>query len=360
MSEGMKKILFITFLLTAISSISAQTDSLVFSKSEVVIGEIKHMKLGVLKIETKYSENDFEIEWTGVKEIYSTRTYIITLTNGERLIGTINTDSKSKSDVEIITIESEELKMNKFEFERVAIGSKKVTLSKSDIVNIKPLDFGFWDQLTASIDLGYTFTKANNVRQFTLRSNLGYLTENWNATFSLDAVKNSQDSVETTKRTDVNFGYSYFIGKNWFLTISASFLQNDEQKLKLRSNPKVGIGNYLIQTNNAYLNLQVGAAWNNETYTDATIEDRSTNEAFLGAELNMFDFGDLGLLTSIYGYKSIDEGDRFRTDFKFDIKYDLPYDFYIKLGYTLNYDSEPVEGASESDYVFQTTFGWEL
>ena len=198
------------------------------------------------------------------------------------------------------------------------------------------------------------------MRQFTLRSNLGYLTENWNASFSLDAVKNSQDSVETTARTDVNFGYSYFIGKNWFLTISASFLQNDEQKLKLRSNPKVGIGNYLIQTNHAYLDLQGGVAWNNETYTDATIEDRSTNEVYLGAELNLFDFGDLSLLTNIYGYKSIDEDDRFRTDFKFDLKYDLPYDFYIKLGYTLNYDSEPVEGASESDYVLQTTFGWEL
>ncbi len=356
----MKKILFITLLLAAISSIYAQTDSLVFSKSEVVIGEIKHMKLGVLKIETNYSENDFEIEWAGLKEIYSARTYIITLTNGERLIGTINTDPKNKSDIEIITQESEELKMNKFNFERVTIDSKKITLSKSDVVNIKPLDSGFWDQLNASIDLGYTFTKANNVKQFTLRSNLGYLTENWNASFSLDAVKNSQDSVETTERTDVNFGYSYFIGKNWFLTISASFLQNDEQKLKLRSNPKVGIGNYVLQTNHAYLDLQGGAAWNNETYTDATIEDRSNAEAYLGAELNLFDFGDLSLLTNIYGYKSIDESDRFRTDFKFDLKYDLPYDFYIKLGYTLNYDSEPVEGASESDYVLQTTFGWEL
>lgn len=103
-----------------------------------------------------------------------------------------------------------------------------------EVVSIKPLDSGFWDQLNASIDLGYTFTKANNVRQFTLRSNLGYLTENWNADFSLDGVNNAQDSVETTKRTDINFGYSYFIGKNWFLTISTSFLQNDEQKIKLR------------------------------------------------------------------------------------------------------------------------------
>ena len=339
----MKKFLFITFLLAAISSITAQTDSLVFNKNKDVVGEIKNLKFGVITIETEFSDSDFKVEWTKVKEIYTKRIYIITLSNGERVTGNISSDPGNKNNVRIITADSKEL-----------------IASLEDVVNIKPLDSGFWDQLSASIDLGYTFTKANNVRQFSLRSNLGYLTENWNADFSLDAVSNSQDSVETTSRTDVNFGYSYFIGKNWFLTISASFLQNGEQKLKLRSNPKAGIGNYVIQTNHVYLGLQGGAAWNNETYTDASIEDRSTTEAYLGAELNLFDFGDLSLITNIYGYKSIDEEDRFRTDFKFDIKYDLPYDFYVKLGYTLNYDSEPVEGASESDYVLQTTFGWEL
>jgi hypothetical protein len=74
----------------------------------------------------------------------------------------------------------------------------------------------------------------------------------------------------------------------------------------------------------------------------------------------MFDLGDLSLLTNLFAYKSLNNTSRFRTDFKFDIKYDLPYDFYVKLGYTLNYDSKPVEGASQSDYVLQTTFGWSL
>ncbi|VAX24041.1 hypothetical protein MNBD_IGNAVI01-3135 [hydrothermal vent metagenome] len=352
--------LFIIFILFAISTMYAQTDSLVFSKSETIIGEIKYMKLGVLKIGTNYSENDFEIEWAGVKEIYSNRTYIITLSDGERLIGTINTNPKNKSEVEIITHESEELKMDGLDLKHVTIGSKKLNFNQMDVVNIEPLDSGFWDQLSASIDFGYTFTKANNVSQFTLRSNLGYLTENWNADFSLDAVRSSQDSVENTQRTDINFGYSYFIGKNWFISGSANFLKNDEQKLKLRSTPKVGIGNFLVQTNHVYLSLSAGAAWNNETYTDPTIENRSTAEAYFGTEYNMFDFGDLSLLTNLFAYKSLNNTSRFRTDFKIDLKYDLPYDFYVKLGYTLNYDSQPVEGASQSDYVLQTTFGWEL
>jgi len=49
-----------------------------------------------------------------------------------------------------------------------------------------------------------------------------------------------------------------------------------------------------------------------------------------------------------------------RFDFKVDLKYDLPLDFYIKLGYTQNFDNRPVEGASQNDYVIQTSFGWEF
>ena len=74
----------------------------------------------------------------------------------------------------------------------------------------------------------------------------------------------------------------------------------------------------------------------------------------------MFNMGDLSLLTSLYVFPSLTESGRIRSDFKFDLKYDLPLDIYIGVGYTLNYDNQPVEGASESDYVFQTTVGWEL
>ena len=73
----------------------------------------------------------------------------------------------------------------------------------------------------------------------------------------------------------------------------------------------------------------------------------------------MFDIGDLSLLTKAMAYPSITEAGRWRADFNFDMNYDLPLDFYIKLGFSLNYDNRPVEGASETDYVLHTGFGWE-
>ena len=338
----MKRITFFSLLFLILSNLYAQTDTLIFKNGNIVVGEIKNMSRGVIQIETDYSDSDFLIEWEKVTELYSQQRFIISLDNGERLNGKINTDPSEKSKL-ILDWDGALQRVDNY-----------------DVVYIKPLEDKFIDRLNASIDLGISITKANNLRQLTTRSYLGYFTDNWSADASLDAVRSSQDSIANTKRTDASISFYYFLGKNWFALVSSAFLQNDEQKLELRATPKTGIGNYIIQTNELYLSIYVGAAWNNETYTDPTIPDRSDGEANIGTELNMFDMGDLGLLTGLSVYKSIKKGDRTRADFKFDIKYDLPLDFYIKLGYTLNYDSQPVEGAAENDYVIQTTFGWEL
>lgn len=82
-------------------------------------------------------------------------------------------------------------------------------------------------------------------------------------------------------------------------------------------------------------------------------------EGYLGTELNLFDIGDLSLITTAKVFPGITEKGRWRADFNFDMKYDLPLDFYIKLGYSLNWDNQPVEGAEAVDYVLHTGFGWE-
>jgi putative salt-induced outer membrane protein YdiY len=320
----------------------AQTDTIIVNTGEVLVGDMKSMKRGVVTIETAYSDSDFKIEWGKVIKVNSKGAFIVSLESGERVITTIRTKPSDSSTVMLFK------------------DGKEVNIAIADIVFIKGVDEGFIARLSASIDFGFSLTKANNLKQLSTRSSLGYLADNWSADASLDAVRSSQDNVESTSRTDASATFSYFLWKGWFVYGSASFLQNDEQKLKLRSTPKVGIGNYLVQTNHMYWSLYIGAAWNNETYTDPSIPNRSDAEANIGTELNLFDIGDLRFLTSLSVYRTISEGDRTRADFKLDLKYDLPLDFYVGLGYTLNYDSQPVEGASETDYVFQTSFGWEL
>ena len=80
----------ITILLLIIIALPvfSQHDSLILKNKDVIVGEIKSLDKGVLTIETDYSKNDFTIEWSGIKEIYSNTRFLVSLKNGERINGT--------------------------------------------------------------------------------------------------------------------------------------------------------------------------------------------------------------------------------------------------------------------------------
>jgi hypothetical protein len=306
----------------------------------MVIGEIKQMDRGVVTIETFYSDSDFKIEWNRVTWIRSGENHLVTISDGRRFNASIN----STANVDEIVLDD---------------GTQKILIHVQEIVAFKPINDTFWDKFSASIDVSLDLTKAKNLTQFSTRTNVGYLTKRWELKGNYNTVFSSQDSVEDINRMDANITYNYFLPSDWYVFFSNDFLQNDEQKLALRSTAKLGMGYYLVRTNSIYFGLFGGAAGNRETFTENASPDKTSGEAFIGLELNLFDIGDLSLLTNVSGYPSLTETGRFRLDFKFDLKYDLPLDFYIKTGTTINYDNQPVAGAGTVDYVIQTGIGWE-
>jgi hypothetical protein len=112
-----------------------------------------------------------------------------------------------------------------------------------------------------------------------------------------------------------------------------------------------------------FLLIAAGGAWNYENYMNPESSQknpRNSAEAFLGASYRIFDIGDLTLSTNLYGYPSLTEKGRFRTDFAIDVNYEFAFDLFFGIGFSLNYDNKPAQGSDPTDYVFQTTFGWEL
>jgi uncharacterized protein DUF481 len=337
----MKHLLYLfSIIFCCTTVVYGQNDSLILNNDDVIVGEIKDMTKGILKIETDYSDDDFTIEWFGIKGIYSETIFLISTNEGARFSGHIK--SVNADTMEISTIEG-------FRFK----------IAKRNIVYIKSLDSGFWSKLSASIDFGFNFTKASNLKQLSIRSNLGYFSEKWSANVVYDEVNSTQDDVDPIQRTDVSATFRRLLPHDWYTLTSLTFLSNTEQLLDLRTNAKLGMGNFVIHTNRKYWGFNAGASFNNEKFTSET-EAKQSIEGFFGTELNLYDIGDLSLLTVATAYPSITDKGRWRGEFKFDLKYDLPLDFYIKTGFTYNYDNQPVEGASESDYVLQTSFGWEL
>ena len=323
----------------------AQKDTLVMKSNEKVMGEIKQFDNGVVKIETDYSDKDFQVEYDKVIYIHTARHFLIITTEGDRYYGSF----KSKSS----------------DFSKVVIEEKtggQVEVNLKDIVFFQEIEDNFWQRLDVELSVGYTLTKANNNQQFSGNFDLGYLSDKtkYNLYFGMiRSFQESDDFTSTITRTNGGFIYRRFIVRDWFMLLNADLLESSEQKLAMRSNIKGGVGYYLVKNLKMNLGIAGGLAWTYEDYIDLVNDSRNSAEAFVAAEFIIFDLGDLELGTKCFAYPSLTEAGRFRTDFNINVKYDFPLDFFIKLNYTLNYDNQPAIGAPKSDYVFQTTLGWE-
>ncbi|MGV8826935.1 MAG: DUF481 domain-containing protein [Breznakibacter sp.] len=291
-------------------------------------------------MKTTFSDSDFAIEWNGVKEIFTQSYFLITLSNGNRYNGTIQ--SSGTNQLSIVTDDGQ-----------------AIPIHFDEIVFMEDVNKGFWSQIYASIDFGFDLTKANSFKQYSMRSNLGYMARRWQLDANYNALNTYQDNVDDIQRDEGGVTFKFFLPKDWYPLISLGLLSNTEQNLNLRSTGKLGMGKFLIHTNKTHLGLMVGVNFNVENYNLGSTPDRESWEGFLGSELNMFNIGDFNLLTQFVVYPSFTESRRWRSDFRVDGKYDLPLDFYVKFGLTLNYDNRPANDAPQSDYVFRTGFGWE-
>jgi hypothetical protein len=352
----MKKFMFITFLLlTLFASFPsfAQNDSIVFTNGNYMVGEIKKLELGVLQFETDYSDSDFLIDWELIKYIKSEQIFLITTSDGGRYNGSFES---TPGDGNKLTIHD--------------IKGGDYTVNLVDITFVKSVDQTFVSRLDLLLSAGYTLTKANNNNQFNARASIGYSSNTFAANAYANSVENFQEEVQdstvvkiNTKRFEAGAGLKFFIVSDWFAMVNSDLLQSTEQQLDLRSVTKGGIGNLIIQNQRMYLLAAIGAAWNYEDYTNPEpmqVNPRNSAEGYLGIEYRIYDLGDLKVNTSIYGYPSFTEAGRFRSDFLFDIRYEFAFDLFFGVGFTLNYDSKPASGSEPTDYVLQTSIGWEL
>jgi len=353
----MNKFCITIFLLFAMHCVSyAQKDTLVLNNGDVIVGDLKSMDRGILTIEPSYSDSDFKIKWEDIKEMKTTQRYLITLSDGQRINGTFNSAGDGK-----IFIDNED--------------GEDQTVDQSDVVNISSVDSSFLSRLSANIDFGFSLTKANNQQQLNGNLRMAYLADKWSSNLYFNTLLTTQDDVTDIQRNDAGLGFHYFLPADWNLSAELDLLSNTEQSIDLRTTAKIGVGNYVIHTNSSYWNVSAGVAYNSETFSPvinpddglpSTAPKRNSMEGFIGTELNLYDIGDLNLLTNIVVYPTIVsdpnvESGRIRTDFRLDAKYDDIFikDFYIRAGFTLNYDNRPVEAGKEVDYIFTTGFGWE-
>lgn len=331
------------------SSLQAQKDSLKFEGNDIIHGKVKRLKTGVLTFATDYSEEDFKIDWSDVREFYSDKFFTVYLSD-RTLLASARMETIRPGVLRIINGE----------------GSREVSID--EVVYFRKLDKKFWSKLSASVDFGFRLTKANNFQQFNASVNLGYSTDRWTVNSTYRQVRSVQDNTEPIRRVDGSVTGDYLLKNGIFFGARLNFLSNTEQQIKLRTTGVLGAGYYIFRSNTLFWNAFLGAAVNIERFDEVanaegiagSASERESMEGVVGSELSVFDLGEFGVNTSIYWYPGITEGNRNRIDYRLDTTYNIAKGFYIKAGVTLNYDSQPAAGGADSDYILLTGFGWSL
>lgn len=330
----------IVFVFMTSSILQAQNDTIRLKNNDVIVGEVKSFRTGVLTFKTSYSEEDFKIDFNDVIGLNVQRKYHVILTNGRRRLGFIKTDT---SGMIIITLEDGSVEQ----------------FNLDEVTALLEFENKFWKRFNGGIDLSYNFTKANNNSQLTVGGQFEYINRKVFFEGSVNVLNSIQDDTDRVKRTEGSSGLKRILHKKWYLLGEFSYLKNTEQALDGRFTPNIGVGKFLVSTNKLYLGVSIGYAYIFENYVEPSL-DKTSSEITIYGDFNMFDFDDIDIKSKIKFYPSLTEKGRIRTDYDLTVKYDLLLDFYIKTEFSLNYDNQPAIEGNEFDYIFIIGFGWEF
>jgi len=339
-----KSLLFATAVVLSIFGSDAaareKIDLVHIDYGAVLKGEIRSMSMGRLSLHT--DEMDIvSVKWshvTGAESIYK---FDVETEDGTAYFGSLATTEEPGW----LVVTSE---------------SANDTLAVGTVVLISPIKRSVWRRIDGYLNLGLSFTKSNEVFQFTFGWLASYRTPVDALTFSADLIFNRTEDVTTTQRQDYVLSYQRSLVKKTFGELVVAPQQNVAMGVQLRTVLATAFGINPIQSNHDVLSLAVGIDWNRERSTGPEPE-RETWEALARASYSFFrhDFPVTNISTSLTAFPSLTISERIRLEFDTTLTRELVNDLNTSLRIYGSHDEDPpARGAAKTDYGIIFSLGW--
>lgn len=322
-------------------SLVAQNDTIRVKNGGIFYGRIKGLTASVLTVKTPNSKKDFQIKFARVAELVVQRRCYVILSGGRRETGYIKS-----------------LKPNEFTL-TYANGTSE-TFPLTELITLEIIGSKFFTRFRAYLDISYNLTRANNASQISVGGGLVYRAPEWKSTFDFSALDSRQNNAEDIRRISAQLGLLRVTDRRNFLFGGLAFLTNTEQSLQARYLLTLGVGRYLVLSNKLGWGVNVGINYNIENFSDNSTLPQQSVELGIGTELDMFDFKDWTLKSTLIIYPSLSESGRWRADYSLYMKWNLPLEFYLKPDLQFNYDNQAATRGSEFDYIFTLGIGWKF
>jgi hypothetical protein len=322
-------------------SFAENTDVVVLKNGGRIIGDIRKMDLGKLTYSTDEMKTVY-IDWLEIARISSKHTFDIEMASGLRYQGSLGESGKDGK----IVIDTRD---------------GRATEDIVSVVNIAPLDTGFWQRFKGTLSLGFNYQKANSLATLTSSSDITLHTKKWELRLESSNYVSSQDRGDNVIRNSGSLSFNKFLPKRWTIGAVAQIQQNDELGLDLRTLFAGSFGRYLVKNNRIMLLGLAGLTFTNETYSGDEAGQYNSELLFsLDFQAFRYHAPDLNLNVSVQVYPSITDFGRVRIEFKTAVYYEIFKSFYLSVSLFDNYDSRPPAAVSGNDYGVDLSFSWKF
>ena len=327
-------------LILGYNGYSQKNDTLYFLNGDRISGEIRQYKYGYLTYKT-YGVSTVKVKSDKISTFYSNKSYDIMLSNGRRRFGSFDT-SRIEQNIKIIT------------------ANDTILTPLIDVVDFNPIKSGFWRKLVGSVDIGYSFAKANSLQQLSGATDIRYVHRSYQMALKGNALVTTQDETSDIKKNDLTLSYFKRLNKTWFAGTELSGEQNSELGLELRVQTSFVAGNEVIHTNSNNLLIYGGFVVNQEFNIDTSLSRWNFDGvATLSYRLFRFQDPEINITSNLTAYPSFTVPGRYRIDYNISAKITIITDMYFNLSFYDNYDSKPPsENAENNDYRFTTSIGY--
>ncbi len=330
--------LILFLLVTTSAAARPRTDTIVVVNGNSLNGEILQMSRAMLTLHTD-SLSVVRIKWEDITQIQSDHQFVVEDTNGVRYTGTLGTSSDGK--VEIIG------------------NSGTVTVDHISVVTIFPLKSRWYRRFDGSVDFSYSYTKASSGTQFSLASDVRYLSSRWWLFFNTSSILSIANGQTNADRNATQLGGARYLGKRWYWLAETGYDHNSELNLEHRFLALGGIGRRLHQTNRSLIGVVGGISYSRELYTGEPTTNSA--QAVIDAQFQFFKLYspkvDVVVEFTVYPY--LTTKGRVRTELSVQSNIELVRDFYWTLNFYDSYDSKPPDiNSVKNDYGVITGISW--
>ena len=314
-----------------------KVDRIEKQNGDLLTCEVVSLRRGVLQAKTD-GMGTVTIEWNKIVRLTSPVLFEVELSSGAVFYGTLSAPAARKL--------------------RVSGAPAGTDFDLTEIVRLTPIDQKFWQQLDGSVDVGFTFTQADQRSQWTFNGLVSRTTRNYTTTVNANSLLTIDDQNSHQNRNTVSAGVQRQLGRRWFASLFGQADHNEELNLDLRSLVGAGIGRMLVQSNRVLFSPYAGLTYTQERYTGEPVQNRA--EAALGLRLDWFTFGDYetDLVFQEQTYIDVKDPSRVRVEVNTNFEQEIVKYLYWIVNLLESFNAAPTAGNTKNDLTLSMSLGW--